>query len=59
MEQTAISDVELRRKRYEQLSKLLKRWITEASPYDVVVAEELEKADDLSMRCEDRHETPA
>jgi hypothetical protein len=51
MEQETISEVDERRKRYEKLAELLKKWIAEASPYDAIVAAELEKADDLTMRC--------
>lgn len=59
MEHTTIVDakIELRRKRYEQVSALLKKWIEEKSPFDAIVAAELEKADDLTMRCEEPDET--
>jgi hypothetical protein len=43
---------ELRRKRYEQLSRLLKKWIEEDSPYDTMVMDELRKADDLTIHCQ-------
>jgi|GEM_PF-6687691 len=52
-----VSSVDLRKKRYEQLIRLMKKWSAEDPAYDTMVMEQLRQATDLTMRCEDRDET--